>query len=580
MSFPDLHRFPDALFYQTGECDDRVVYSSAVRDVSIALHPDHDAHGNGRTAIHIETSTAHPVSLRRIWLRWRHRFAPGVRFLGDAWERSYGELEWRGSNPHRVLPWYFLCTTATCAGAGHTAGYGVMTGAASFASWRADADGVTLELDVRSGGVGVRLGSRRLHAATIIQRLPCGEIESPFEAARALCRALCPHSLTPGEPIVGHNDWYWLYGKNSAALILDATRRFLDLYPTGTPHAPRPWSVIDDGWQLADGPLDNAACNGGPWDRGTSAFPDLPGLASDIKRFGARPGIWMRPLLTRSAVPESWMHSCPRPADSHRGNVLDPTVPGVLDLVRADITRLREWGFELIKHDFSTFDITGRWGFEMNVSASGVTADGWAFSDRTRTTAEIIRSLYQIIRDAAGPDVTLIGCNAVGHLAAGLVEIQRIGDDTSATDWDRTRRMGINTLAFRAAQHGTFFAADADCVPVSPHIPAHLTAAWLDLVARSGTPLFLSIDPAACRARDHAIREAIRRSLAAATHPATVAEPLDWIDTAIPGAWRLRGGGLSSLARFGWSEWDLVSQKPLEGILRETQRRLPESAAV
>ncbi len=31
-----------------------------------------------------------------------------VRFLGDAWERTYGDAEWHGMSGNRHLPWYFL----------------------------------------------------------------------------------------------------------------------------------------------------------------------------------------------------------------------------------------------------------------------------------------------------------------------------------------------------------------------------------------------------------------------------------------------------------------------------------------
>jgi len=387
-----------------------------------------------------------------------------------------------------------------------------------------------------------------LHAATLIQRLPQAE-ESPFEAARGLCRALCPKPLLPREPVVGHNDWYWLYGNNSETLILEATQRLLDIYPKTT--RVRPWSVIDDGWQTSEEGFEGS-CNGGPWDRGNEKFPDMAALAAKIKKLGVRPGIWMRPLLTKANVPESWKIRCPLLPSGAAGNQLDPSVPEVLDLVRADISRLRAWGYEMIKHDFSTFDATGRWGFQMNMEASGITPDGWAYADTTRTTAEILLNFYRVIREAAGPEGTLLGCNTVGHLAAGLVEVQRVGDDTSAREWDRTRRMGINTLAFRAAQQGTFFAVDADCVPVSPSIPEHLTAQWLDLVACSGTPLFLSIDPTACDTKQ---AELLKKALANAVQEVPVGEPRDWLDSAVPSCWRLQGGAHGD-TQYHWSEWD------------------------
>ncbi len=115
----------------------------------------------------------------------------------------------------------------------------------------------------------------------------------------------------------------------------------------------------------------------------------------------------------------------------------------------------------MIKHDFSTSDLCGRWGFEMG---DAMTADGWAFADRSRTTAEIIIDHYRSIREAAGDDVVVLGCNTIGHLSAGIFEISRVGDDTSGQEWARTRKMGVNTLAFRLPQHGAFLPR----MPIAP----------------------------------------------------------------------------------------------------------------
>src|SRR5208282_2632312 len=48
------------------------------------------------------------VSVQRIQLRWKRRLAEDVLALGDAWERSYGDLEWRPLQAERVMPWYAL----------------------------------------------------------------------------------------------------------------------------------------------------------------------------------------------------------------------------------------------------------------------------------------------------------------------------------------------------------------------------------------------------------------------------------------------------------------------------------------
>src|SRR6266571_6685548 len=154
-----------------------------------------------------------------------------------------------------------------------------------------------------------------------------------------------------------------------------------------------------------------------------------------------------------------------------------------------------------------------------------------------RTTAEVIDELYRTIRTAAG-DSLVIGCNTVSHLSAGVFEICRVGDDTSGTEWSRTRKMGVNTLAFRGPQHGAFYVADADCVGVTNAVPWSYTKQWLDLLARSGTMLFVSLAPDALgveQQRD--LKEAL--ALAAVPHP--LAEPLDWQRTVYPARWRLMG---------------------------------------
>ena len=73
-------------------------------------------------------------------------------------------------------------------------------------------------------------------------------------------------------------------------------------------------------------------------------------------------------------------------------------------MVRQDIRRMASWGFELIKHDYTSFDLLGRWGFNM---AADLTDAGWHFADRSMTTAEVALALYRTIRDAAGSALIL-----------------------------------------------------------------------------------------------------------------------------------------------------------------------------
>jgi alpha-galactosidase len=195
--------------------------------------------------------------------------------------------------------------------------------------------------------------------------------------------------------------------------------------------------------------------------------------------------------------------------------------------------------FELIKHDYTTEEIAGRWGFQMK---GEMIADGWGFADRSRTAAEIVRHLYLDIRESAGKDTLIIGCNTIGHLAAGIFELQRIGDDTSGQDWARTRKMGVNCVAFRAPQHGTFFAVDGDCAGQTKpdSVPWEKNRQWLELLAHSGTPLFVSFPKDTVRPEQEQ-EQALRAALSEASRRQPIGEPLDWLETRTPARWRVAG---------------------------------------
>jgi alpha-galactosidase len=459
------------------------------------------------------------TAVLRMHLRWLIEPPMNLQYLGDHWERSYGDLAWRSMEPERVMPWYFLAFDGNS-----TVACGVRTDASAFCFWQVDPAGVSLWLDLRNGGRGVQLGKRELHAASVVSEFYPDT--KPFAAARRFCQRLCKSPRLPSAPVYGGNNWYYAYGKSSATDIRDDSERMSSLAPS---NENRPFMVIDDGWSP------NATA--GPWSHGNAKFPDMAQLASDMRRIGVQPGLWVRPLFTKEEIPAAWRLTSPNSAreySTHRAYTIDPTVPEALESIRRDVRTAVSWGYRLIKHDFSTYDLLGRWGFNMGAA---ITDPDWSFADRTRTNAEIIGDLYRALREAAG-DAMLLGCNTVGHIGAGLFELQRIGDDTSGRDWNRTRKMGVNTLAFRAPQHGTFFAVDADCVGLTKQIPWTLNRQWLDLLGRSGTPLFVSAAPDALGPEQ---RTAIRQAFTSASTPMPLLEPVDWLRNSEPQEWILRG---------------------------------------
>jgi alpha-galactosidase len=472
--------------------------------------------------------TAPQTAVKHLLISWTWEAPVGGVYLGDAWERAYGDLQWKTLDTNRLMPWYFLVYDGTL-----THGVGVKTGPAAMCAWKVAENKILLDADVRSGGVGVELGERTLTVCQVVSRV--GQVkETPFQAAQAFCRQMCPKPLMPKQPVYGFNDWYCSYGNSTAEKYLADAEFIVSMAPAGKN---RPFAVIDDGWEKTD--KDDPAGTGF-WDGTNPRFGTqmtMAEVATRIRKLGARPGIWVRPLIASPNQPKSWRMS-------RDAAYLDPTIPEVRAYVRQVMARLSDWGYELIKHDYTTFDISGIWGFQM---VNGFTAEGWSFADRSHTTAEIILGLYRDIREGAGRKTLVLGCNTVGHLAAGLVELQRVGDDTSGKEWDRTRKMGVNCVAFRAPQHGTFFAIDGDCVGQvsSNSVPWDKNKQWLDLVARSGTALFISFPKSATSPEQEiALRAAMQE--AAASQP--VAQPLDWLDGPVPSRWKLDGED----TRFNW----------------------------
>lgn len=451
-----------------------------------------------------------------IRLEWETELLPGAKIFGDAFERGYGDMGWRGIEPERCLPWY----TAVDEG-GQMSFVGVMTGASAMVSFFVTRRGVTMMADVMSGNQGVVLGGKRLEVCRLAAAF--NRNEEAFDFLKAQLRRLCPAPKLADHPIYGGNNWYYAYGRSSQEKILSDSA-FIAQMSEGLEN--KPYMVIDDGWQLVSG---GGLAIGGPW-VGNRLFPDMEGLAGEMKRLGVRPGIWMRPLMTSEQMPKACVRTMMDGA-----SILDPTHPATLEYVSEAVRRIVGWGYELIKHDYSTYDVYQCWGFGNR---------GWRMNrmdkplhDRSLTTAQAVRRLYETISGAAG-SARVIGCNTIGHLGAGIFEIQRTGDDTSGRIWERTRRMGINTLAMRMPQNRVFYDCDADCVGLTREVDWKMNRQWLELLAKSGTPLFVSVDPDIAT-EEH--RKALREAFAIASKRRREGKPLDWQDNLCPEIWDFEG---------------------------------------
>jgi alpha-galactosidase len=300
----------------------------------------------------------------------------------------------------------------------------------------------------------------------------------------------------------------------------------------------------------------------GGWTSGTAAWPDMGQLAAGIKHRTARPGIWIRPLeAPKDAAPKDAAAGLllPNSRFAHRREranefAYDPTVPEARERIRAKLRQAVEWGYEMVKHDYSTYDLLGQWGFEMGPQPS---LPGWSLHDHSKTNAEAIADLYTLIRESAGDQMIIDGCNTVGHLGQGAFDLQRIGDDTSGHQWERTRRMGVNTLSFRLPQNGTFFTVDPDLVGLTEAVPWEFNRQWLDVLARSSAATIVSSSPTM---RGPEQQAALRVAFQIASAGGVGARPVDWMETSTPERWQAaKGASPEPDRKYAWSGAEGVS---------------------
>lgn len=461
-----------------------------------------------------------PSGVAFVTLRWLGEIPLHAKVFGDAFERTYADLEWRGILPERVMPWYCALYDGE-----HCEGFGVRVRPNAFCFWQVDELGVSLTLDLRSGTQPAKL-TETLCAAELVHFT---SKERPFAFLKAFCKAMSDAPLLSGHPIYGSNSWYYCYSPSNPDLIEKDAMLLEEL--TGE-NENRPYVMVDCGWSDSRNPED--PCPGTAMADGSELFGSMKTLADRIKKHNVRAGLWLRPLCVTNGAsfPERWVLHTVAPYDYP---CLDPSQPEVLEVIAKDIQKATaQWGYDMIKYDFSTYDLFKRF---QSVGAIENFNGEVKFADDTKTTAQIIKGFYKVIADNAG-DALIMGCDCIGHLGSGYFHIYRTGDDTSGQDFERTRRMGVNTLAFRMCQHKEFYDIDADCLGQTDKISWERNQEWLHLLANSGTPLFVSIHPDKATPEQKA---ALKAAYAKAACQQDILEPLDFTDLRYPVRWMVNG---------------------------------------
>jgi alpha-galactosidase len=309
-------------------------------------------------------------------------------------------------------------------------------------------------------------------------------------------------------------------------------------------------------------------------------------LAAEIRGAGYLPGLWLAPFIVHprsrlAAVHPDWLLRGPynNPLLRYRlvntgfnwnvfTRALDLTHPDALqyacDVVQ---TAAHRWGFPFLKLDFLyAAALSGR------------------HHDPTLTRAQILRAGLEALRQAAGPQVILLGCGCPIGSAIGLVQAMRIGADVdrrwnpshfgtefffkSEPDMPSARNAIHNSLT-RAALHRRWWVNDPDCLLLDPDMPltqdeVHSLAT---VIAITGGALLLSGDLPGMPPE--------RLRIASQLLPVIGLRPrvLDWFDTSTPARLRLDLQGAAGqwhlLALFNWSD------QPQELTLKLADYNLP-----
>lgn len=239
------------------------------KDTEVSLKTNGDAVG-----VYLQSPITAITGVR---LKWKYQVKPTTKTLGDHWERTYGDAGWKNTSSDIKNAWYVLLyddKQVVC--------FGVKTGCNAICWWTVNKNSLELTLDTHSGGVGVQLGDRKLHAADIVTDENTAA-ETPFFTARRFCKIMCEKPRLPKQPVYGINDWYYAYGNNSAKLIKEQTALMADLV-TDTNN--RPFSVIDAGWAVYSPLLPGDGGWADDFSRPNDKFKDMHLMAGDIVKLG------------------------------------------------------------------------------------------------------------------------------------------------------------------------------------------------------------------------------------------------------------------------------------------------------
>ncbi len=403
-----------------------------------------------------------------------------------------------------------------------------------------------------ANGDGARLDSGRSMATdwAVLCPVSLDQTDPLSDYFQAVSRENDIH--VPQESPAGWCSWYHFYTHISEPII----DQNLDAILAQKENLPIQLVQIDDGFESQIG----------DWFTFTPEFPcGVAPLADRIKQAGYLPGLWLAPFILHPKAEiikqhPDWLLRKENGKPVNAGFVwgalttaLDLTVPAALEYACSVVkTASKDWGYPYLKLDF--------------LYAAAVQGK---YHDPTLTRAQVLRRGMQAIRDAVGPDVTLLGCGAPLGSMLGLIEAMRIGADVSG-DWTPAfngiqflfksepsmpcARNSIRNILTRANLHQQWWINDPDCLLIRPdtHLRLAEVQSLASVIALTGGSLLVSDDLPKLPADRLRIAEVLLPIIGQR------AQVLDWFDAAMPAKLRLdqknESGEWFILTKFNWSD--------------------------
>ncbi|CAJ1938890.1 unnamed protein product [Cylindrotheca closterium] len=302
--------------------------------------------------------------------------------------------------------------------------------------------------------------------------------------------------LQNGPMLTGWCSWYHYYENISEENLRENFAKLATIQDD----VPTNVAVVDDGYMTAWGDWDSFK---------PKKFTDMRFVSQDIERNGMRPGIWLAPFACdkHSMIAKQhpdWIirNDQGRPANSSNCGKffygLDATNPHVREYVAKCIRRaVKDWGFEALKIDF----------------LYAACLEGNGKYDLSMTRAQAMHLALQTIREAAGPNVFLIGCGCPVGVGIGYVDGMRISADTGPTWypafplpwWDNgtlpSLRAMIRNSMTRASYGHRWWHNDPDCL-----LLGKTTSLTNDEVATACSVVGLTYEPTVMHIPPRALR--------------------------------------------------------------------------